>query len=72
MQVQRQSRLLRILSGLFGVGQRFPESHAIVLRCNCGESFLCFRPIPILTLPSVGRLSTDDFRLGSVSGQGER
>jgi hypothetical protein len=36
MQVQRQSRLLRILSGLFGVGQRFPESGAIVLRCNCG------------------------------------
>jgi hypothetical protein len=31
MQVQRQSCLLRILSGLFGVRQRFPESRAIVL-----------------------------------------
>jgi hypothetical protein len=36
MQVQRQSRLLRILSGLFGVRQRFPESRAIVLSYNCG------------------------------------
>jgi hypothetical protein len=36
MQVQRQSCLLRILSGLFGVGQRFPEGRAIVRSCNGG------------------------------------
>jgi hypothetical protein len=33
MQVQRQSCLLGILSGLFGVRQRFPENRAIVLSC---------------------------------------
>ena len=36
MQVQRQSCLLRILSGLFGVRPRFRESLAIVFSCNYG------------------------------------
>ena len=36
LNAHRQSCLLRNLSGLFGVRQRFPESRAIVLSCNCG------------------------------------
>ena len=36
MLVQRQSCLLRILSGIFGVRQRFLESRAIVLSCGRG------------------------------------